>query len=151
MPASWSSKYLRTGAGSVKMSIRYSILMSYTTAVVCVILVCTAKSAMARSRHTRFHDLPSKSQEYREGSSIPRVLHQSWKSTALPSASHEAWRKSWLEQNPDWQLVLWTDEQNRALVLNHFPWLLAFYDTMDGVYSADLVCLRSCASLQKCV
>jgi len=57
----------------------------------------------------------------------------------LPTPSHEAWHHSWLEQNPSWTRVLWTDEQNRALVQSHFPWLLAVYDSMEGVYRADLV------------
>ncbi|KAL3132262.1 hypothetical protein ABBQ32_008850 [Trebouxia sp. C0010 RCD-2024] len=99
--------------------------------------VCASLPAHGRSRLTRLHDLPEA--HFKEGDVIPHLLHQSWKTPTLPSAAHEAWRQSWLEQNPSWRVVLWTDEQNRALVQNHFPWLLAFYDTLEGVYRADLV------------
>lgn len=95
--------------------------------------------AHGRSRHTRLHDSPGT--QFHEHNAIPKLLHQSWKNSTLPSAAHEAWRQSWLEQNPSWRVVLWTDEQNRALVQNHFPWLLALYNTMEGVYRADLVCV----------
>ena len=91
-----------------------------------------------RSNHAHLQGLPLTTLPRQGGSVIPRLIHQSWKST-LPTPSHEAWHHSWLEQNPSWTRVLWTDEQNRALVQSHFPWLLAVYDSMEGVYRADLV------------
>lgn len=92
-----------------------------------------------RSNHAHLQGLPLTTLPRQGGSVIPRLIHQSWKNSTLPTPSHEAWHHSWLEQNPSWTRVLWTDEQNRALVQSHFPWLLAVYDSMEGVYRADLV------------
>lgn len=58
---------------------------------------------------------------------IPRNLHQTWKNTEVP----EAWRPlqvTWQRHHPDWHLRLWTDEDNRELVRQHYAWFLPIYD-----------------------
>ncbi|EXJ79109.1 hypothetical protein A1O3_08610 [Capronia epimyces CBS 606.96] len=70
---------------------------------------------------------------------IPRIFHQSWTSTQLP-AKFEHWSESCRAAHPNWEWVLWTDEDNEALVRMHFPWLLQTYQDLPGViYKADLV------------
>ena len=98
-----------------------------------------ATTLHGRSNHARLQGLPLTTQPRQGGSVIPRLIHQSWKNNTLPTPSHEAWHHSWLEQNPSWTRVLWTDERNCALVQSHFAWLLAVYGSMEGVYRADLV------------
>ena len=70
---------------------------------------------------------------------IPKLLHQSWSSTDLP-VKFERWSATCRNQHPDWEWVLWTDEDNEELVRKHFPWLLKTYQGLPGtIYRADLV------------
>jgi mannosyltransferase OCH1-like enzyme len=75
----------------------------------------------------------------RDLQAIPKLIHQSWSSTELP-AKFERWSSTCRQQHPDWEWVLWTDEDNEELVRTHFPWLLKTYLGLPGViYRADLV------------
>ncbi|KIX07109.1 uncharacterized protein Z518_05086 [Rhinocladiella mackenziei CBS 650.93] len=70
---------------------------------------------------------------------IPKLIHQSWSSTELP-AKFERWSTTCRQQHPDWEWVLWTDEDNDLLVKTHFPWLLKTYQSLPSViYRVDLV------------
>ena len=86
------------------------------------------------SRHMPHHSV--------EDQKIPHILHQSWKTSTLPSAAHEVWEQTWKTENPGWHIMFWDDDQNRALVQHHYPWLLQVYDSLEGVYRADLVSVR---------
>lgn len=70
---------------------------------------------------------------------IPRILHQSWKSLEIP----EKWRschQSLRDTNPGWDLRLWTDDDNRVLVRDHYPRYLEVYDALPYVIQkADFV------------
>jgi inositol phosphorylceramide mannosyltransferase catalytic subunit len=57
---------------------------------------------------------------------IPRIFHQSWSSTELP-AKMKTWSRGCKEVHPDWQHVLWTDEDNLKLIQKHFASLLPTY------------------------
>jgi mannosyltransferase OCH1-like enzyme len=57
----------------------------------------------------------------------PKILHQTWRDRVIPArwrAMHEGWRR----QLPHWKHRLWTDEENRALVAEHYAWFLPYYD-----------------------
>lgn len=70
---------------------------------------------------------------------IPKLLHQSWKSTELP-AKFKKWSDTCRRQHPDWEWVLWTDEDNLQLVKQYFPWLEDTFLSLPGnIYRADLV------------
>jgi len=58
---------------------------------------------------------------------IPRVIHQTWKSTQVPS-SWLPYQQSWLDAHPQWAYRLWTDADNRRLIEERYPWFLATYD-----------------------
>ena len=60
---------------------------------------------------------------------IPKLIHQSWKTPAVPPA-FARWRASWARHHPTWTVTLWTDADNRALVLNEYPWFLDTYDAL---------------------
>lgn len=62
---------------------------------------------------------------------IPRLLHQSWKSNDLPKRV-QAWSRSCRLLNPDWEYVLWTDEDNRVLVER---FATQFASTYEGLFS----------------
>ncbi|KAK9321818.1 nucleotide-diphospho-sugar transferase [Lipomyces orientalis] len=70
---------------------------------------------------------------------IPKLIHQSWSTPDLPS-KFATWSRSCREQNPDWEWVLWTDEDNLNLVKSYCPWLLTYYQQLRGeIYRADIV------------
>lgn len=75
----------------------------------------------------------------RDLQTIPKLIHQSWSSSELP-AKFDRWSATCRGEHPDWEWVLWTDEDNEELVKTHFPWLLQTYKALPGViYRADLV------------
>jgi len=71
---------------------------------------------------------------------IPRIIHQTWKSrTAIPP-DLRAWRESFASLNPGWDLRLYDDADNRALVASFCPGLLPIYDAFPAeIYRADFV------------
>ena len=72
-------------------------------------------------------------------SQMPKLFHQSWSTTSLP-AKFEQWSLSCREMNPDFEWVLWTDEDNRRLVKKYAPQFLAKYDRLKSeIYRADAV------------
>ena len=69
---------------------------------------------------------------------IPKIFHQSWKSAELPT-KFKRWSNSCRAKHPDWEWVLWTDEDNYQLVRTYFPWLEETYATLPGpIYKADV-------------
>lgn len=72
-------------------------------------------------------------------SQIPRLLHQTWKSTTL-AENYEFWRQSFFENNPSIQSRFYVDEQNRELVAVNFPSLLPLYDSFEKeIFRVDFV------------
>lgn len=71
-------------------------------------------------------------------STIPKIYHQSWMSPELP-VDFQFWSDSCRSLHPDWEWVLWTDEDNANLVRMHFPWLEESYNALPAeIYRADL-------------
>ncbi len=58
---------------------------------------------------------------------IPKILHQTWKDANLPPAL-ASMRQTWRAHHPDWTHYLWTDEDNRNFLSQHYPWFLPIYD-----------------------
>jgi Glycosyltransferase sugar-binding region containing DXD motif len=61
--------------------------------------------------------------------SIPKIIHQSWKSEELPDR-FVRWSDTWRMHHPDWEWVLWTNDDNHALVDLHFPWFKKAYENL---------------------
>ena len=69
--------------------------------------------------------------------SIPKLFHQSWMNSTLPT-KFEEWSHSCRQANPDWEWVLWTDEDNMRLVEKFAPWFANTYDALHSeIYRAD--------------
>jgi len=58
--------------------------------------------------------------------SIPRILHQSWKTTDIPD-QWQIWSDTAKRLHPDWDYRLWTDEDNEALIRSKVPEFLERY------------------------
>lgn len=65
--------------------------------------------------------------QVKKAGSIPKIIHQTWKSEKLPSR----WRQyfdGWSVNHPDFLHVLWTDEDNLNLVKECYPEYLDCYN-----------------------
>jgi len=58
---------------------------------------------------------------------IPKIIHQTWKDHQVPEA-YQDFQKSWTTYLPDWEYRLWTDEDCRDFLMQHYPWFLPIYD-----------------------
>lgn len=58
---------------------------------------------------------------------IPKIVHLTWKDKSIP----EKWKRcvaSWKKTNPDWEIRLWTDADNRAYIQGNYPDFLGTFD-----------------------
>ena len=56
-----------------------------------------------------------------------RLIHQTWKCKDLPACVLPS-VESWKSLHPAWDHLLWTDEDNRRLIQECYPWFLSTYD-----------------------
>jgi len=71
---------------------------------------------------------------------ISKVIFQTWKSrTDIPS-NYRYWRNTIIKNNPEYQCMLWDDDDNREFVVDKFPWFLPTYDRLPaGIFRADAI------------
>ena len=75
----------------------------------------------------------------RDQTTIPRIFHQSWVDHDLPK-KFEEWSRSCRKMHPDWEWVLWTNEDNHDLVKKYAPWFLETYEALESeILRADSV------------
>jgi mannosyltransferase OCH1-like enzyme len=58
---------------------------------------------------------------------MEKIIHQTWKTADIPE-KYSAFVESWKRDYPDYEYRLWTDEDNRQLIKNKYPWFLKTYD-----------------------
>lgn len=58
---------------------------------------------------------------------IPKLVHLTWKTKKIPDQFKKS-VVSWMRTNPDWELRLWTDADNRDYIKTKYPDFLATYD-----------------------
>jgi len=56
-----------------------------------------------------------------------RQIHFSWKTKKIPK-KFQTWVNSWKLYNPSWETKLWTDEDNRNFLKEHYQEFLEIYD-----------------------
>jgi Glycosyltransferase sugar-binding region containing DXD motif len=94
---------------------------------------------LPRARRTSPTELLSRPWTASTNTTPPRIIHQSWESALIPK-KWATWSDSWRVKHPEWEWVLWTNEDNRALVKERAPWFLDTYDALPGeIYRADVV------------
>ncbi|HWZ92131.1 MAG TPA: glycosyltransferase [Polyangiaceae bacterium] len=54
------------------------------------------------------------------------MIHQTWKTRDIPEHLR-AFQRSVVEHHPGWEVRLWTDEENRAFIDEHYPWFSKTY------------------------
>lgn len=61
-------------------------------------------------------------------SHIPKFVYQTWKSrTDLPS-NFAIWSQSFQQLNPEFDCMIWDDQDNRDFMTQHFPWFMDYYN-----------------------
>ncbi len=69
---------------------------------------------------------------------IPRIIHQTWKSADLPKGFRH-WQKSWRDFHPDYEYKFWTNEDLEDLVESDFPeWRNLFWGYKENICRVDL-------------
>jgi hypothetical protein len=63
--------------------------------------------------------------------SVPKLIHQSSSSNQMPPPDVPFWSETWRLNHPNWEWVLWRDEDNQRLVDLHFPWFKDAYAQLD--------------------
>ena len=73
--------------------------------------------------------------------SLTKIIHQTWKTKDIPYDIYSKnWIESWKKINPDWEYKLWSDEDNRNLVRDHYPEYLELYDSYERpIAKADII------------
>ena len=71
---------------------------------------------------------------------IPDILHQTWKSKTDIPEQFRLWRQSFAALNPDTEIRLYDDADNRALLAGTFPGLLPIYDSFPAeIFRCDYI------------
>jgi inositol phosphorylceramide mannosyltransferase catalytic subunit len=74
------------------------------------------------------------------GEEISRVIFQTWKSRTNIPPNYRYWRSTFIRKNPDFQCVLWDDDDNRAFIAEKFAWFLPTYDRLPAeIFRADAI------------
>lgn len=58
---------------------------------------------------------------------IPKIIHQTWKTTSVPAPMRE-YPPKLMKLHPSWDHILWTDRMNRQFIKEYFPGFLRKYD-----------------------
>ena len=64
---------------------------------------------------------------HRPSCEIPKIIHQTWKTVMVTRMSAER-IKTWVDHNPGWRYMFWTNKQGREFMKKHFPEHLPMYD-----------------------
>ena len=70
---------------------------------------------------------------------IPKIIHQTWKTQEVPEhwkESQEEWQKL---MDYGWEYMLWTDEDNRNLILGFSTSLTLMNITYKGLMLCDIL------------
>lgn len=71
---------------------------------------------------------------------IAPIVFQTWKSRSDIPSNYRYWRQTFVALNPDAQVVLWDDDDNRAFITEHFAWFLPVYNGFPKeIFRADAV------------
>lgn len=71
---------------------------------------------------------------------IPRLLHQTWKSKSGLPHNYAFWSRSFVACHPDLEHRIYDDADNRALLADTFPQLLPLYDAFPReIFRADFI------------
>jgi len=111
-----------------------SVLTLHNIIYICGIYVLYSK---IRSRCTPpktfelddFPTPPSDISDNNESYRIPKIIHQSYKSEATLPLEWADTPSRWKELHPTYEYMFWSDDDNRKLIEQYYPWFLETYDS----------------------
>lgn len=54
---------------------------------------------------------------------IPKIIHQVWSGIHEPLPEHfQLLGETWREHHPDWEYILWDNEQINSFIIEYYPW-----------------------------
>lgn len=59
---------------------------------------------------------------------IPKIIHQTWKNATIPKAWQDP-HNNCTRLLPDYEFKLWTDDESREFIAEHYPWFIKTYDS----------------------
>ena len=62
---------------------------------------------------------------------IPKKIFQTWKNKTIEHKVLKQWQESWVKHNPDYEYIMWDDNDNRHFISTQFPEFLSIYDGYD--------------------
>jgi inositol phosphorylceramide mannosyltransferase catalytic subunit len=75
-----------------------------------------------------------------DGTQIPKIIFQTWKSHHEMPANYRYWRNSFILNNPDFRCFLWDDVDNLRFIESRFSWFLTRYQSYPReIFRADIV------------
>jgi mannosyltransferase OCH1-like enzyme len=73
-------------------------------------------------------------------SNVPKIIHQTWKTTIVPEQWQSSVEKYRALTAHGFKYILWSDQDNRNLIRDHYPWFLEQYDKYEyGIQRADAI------------
>ena len=70
---------------------------------------------------------------------IPQIIHQTWRTVDIPPHLR-GFQDSWRHHHPDWEYRLWDDSANAALIAEHYPEFLGYFQqATPNILRIDLV------------
>lgn len=69
---------------------------------------------------------------------VPRIIHQTWKTGASPPAETTRWREGCQALNREYEFRMYDDDDLLAFTEQHYPEYLALFKSLRGVYMADM-------------
>ena len=71
---------------------------------------------------------------------IPKIIFQTWKTKVALPGNFEYWSSTFSDKNPNYDLVVWDDSDNRKFITRFFEFFLPIYDSYSAeIYRADAV------------
>ncbi|KAF0686926.1 Aste57867_21274 [Aphanomyces stellatus] len=71
-------------------------------------------------------------------STIPRLIHQSWKTADAIPSQFDPWMQSWRTFNPTWDYMFWDDADNLQLFQTYFPEYYPMATQLSKISLADM-------------
>jgi mannosyltransferase OCH1-like enzyme len=71
---------------------------------------------------------------------ISKIIFQTWKSRLDIPPNYRYWRSTFIQNNPEFNCVLWDDDDNREFIAEKFAWFLPTYNRLPGnIFRADAI------------
>lgn len=97
------------------------------TALLVLLLLVSSIYPLLKIKH-RSTNMPLCANTTNQAQKIPKIIHQQYKTKDSIPERWNVTHSSVLRLHPDWQVILWTDEELREFIATEYTWFLPTYD-----------------------